>query len=437
MKKKTGWYVAGVLALAMVARAGIIVYNATLVNTTALAYSTTYPVNLQTNGIGAMSAQAIYSVASVSPITFIDGATSTGSVTITNFAALKKASATNHITVTSTSNLTSASIVLPGYVFINGIDWATQPTATGTAISLGAALATVPYLAVHVAGNVVYATATAGAYYNSTALVSSSGNLVVSSPFFTGGQDDAVLKINGVALKQGLNFTAATSNAATATSLASAINASSSLNTRIRAQAIGAVVTSTSTLNGAVYNYLLQTSTPAALTLFGSHLVNGTDAAFTLGSRTITTTGGSTLTLALPVLYSGTPAIGGLVTGSTYYAVPVTGNSFMLSKYSTSAVAGTDLVLITSTNTQTYTSMHTYTVAPLATTGNSSFKWQVSNDNTNWSDLAVSSVTLPSSGSPTITTWSFGYIGTQLLRLNVVAAPTGGLNLNVILIGTN
>lgn len=439
MKLKAVWYAVGVTALALIAHATTVSLNTILENEPALAYNNQYPIDLEANGVTSLSAQVTYGSATIANVTFVDGSASTGSFNVANFAALKSASASDHITVLSTSGLTGATIILPGYVFTNGIDWATQATASATAISIKKALQTVPYLSVSTAGSVVYATAAAGAYYNTIQLLSSNSSVTVATPFFTGGQDNATLGINGVLLRQGTNWSAATSNAVTASSIAAAINASPVLNTKIHAQAVGSVVTATSTFNGAVYNYLLTSSTQAALTPFASHMVGGDNAAFALGSSIFTTPNGGTLTKALPVLYTGSPVIGGLATGTTYYPVPTTGNSFMLAKYSTSAVAGNvDLVVITSTNTQIHSSEHTYTLALLPITGTPSFKWQVSNDSVNWSDLQVSSVTVSSySNPPALAIWSFGFIGTRYVRLNVIAPTTGGLYIRTQLFGTN
>lgn len=439
MKKNTGWYLAGALLLAMIARAGVIVYDAVLVNETALAHNNTYPLDMQANGINALSAQALYSSATVTSATFQDGSQAVGSFTVASFSALVAKSATNNITVVSTTNLTGAAIVLPGYVFVNGIDWATGVNRTATALSIKNALSVVPWLKVSASGPVVYATATVGAFYNSMQMLCSNSNITVATPFFTGGQTNASFTINGVVKNQGLSWTAATSNNATASSIATAINASESLSPKISALASGAVVNLTSKLADSLYNYSLVSSTPAALSVSGVKMTGGTAPAFRLGS-TIFNVANDGLSLALPVLYTGSPAIGGLATGTTYYAVPVDANDFMLSKYSTSAVAGVDLVVITSTNTQL--SADTYTLAPLGIAGIPSFKWQVSNDNSTWSDLSVSSVTMGATGTPyatppSITFWSFGYIGTRYIRLNVVAPTAGAISLKVITIGSN
>lgn len=439
MNRKISWYAAGLLVLAMTVRAAVIVYNATLVNETALAYSNTYSVDLQANGINSLSAQAVYSSATVSNDTFKDGAQSTGSFTVVTYTALSSASATDNLTVVNNSLPANALIGVPGYVFYNNQDWAVGNTSSNTALSIKNALATVPWLSVSVSGNVIYATATYGSRYNSMYLTSNTSSITSNTTNFTGGQDNAYVRINGVTLVQGQNWNAVTSNAQTATNLAAAINAAGTLNTKLSAGAASAKVTSTSTFAGSLYNYSQVSSTPTALSVNNANMTGGVTPAFTLASSLFSVPSHG-LTLALPVLYSGTPAIGGLATGTTYYAVPVDANSFKLAKFSTSAVAGIDLVVITSTNTQL--TQDTYTLAPLGISGIPSFKWQVSNDNSNWNDLAVSSVTMGSTGTayatpPTSTFWSFGYIGARYLRLNAVAPTTGGIKLTVTVIGTN
>lgn len=439
MKMRTLWCLAGVMALAIFARSANIIYSNTLTNETALAYNKTYVVNLQQAGIGALSAQAVYSSATIANVSFQDGSQALGNFTVSSFAALKSASASNNVTVASTSGLTNASITVPGFVFTNGIDWATQSTASDTAASLATALATVPYLSVSRSGAIVFATATAGSFYNSYAMTSNNTNLVVASANFTGGQDNASVAINGVKLTQGSQWTAATSNAATASSLATAINATAPLSGKVTAAAANGVVYATSTLNGVGYNYPLQTSNPSNLAASAATMTGGSDAAFALGSSLFTSPSSNGLTLALPILYTqGTAAIGGLANQTTYYAIPTSGNSFMLSKYSTSAVAGIDLVVVTSTNTQVASAKHTYTLSPLGISGTPSFKWQVSNDGSNWYDLAVASVTMSSyTNPPTNTFWTFGYISAAQLRLNVIAPTTGGISLVTTVVGTN
>ena len=117
MNKRIGWYAAGLLALAMAVHASVIVYNTALVNEAALAYNSTYSVDLQNNGVNALSAQATYSSATIAAASFGDGQQSTGGITVVNYAALVAAPAVNNLTVVTNTGLTGASIVLPGYVF--------------------------------------------------------------------------------------------------------------------------------------------------------------------------------------------------------------------------------------------------------------------------------------------------------------------------------
>ena len=203
----------------------------------------------------------------------------------------------------------------------------------------------------------------------------------------------------------------------------------------ISAGASGALVTSTSTKAGAKYNFPLASSIPSALSVSGPLMTGGLTPAETLGSASIRIPSHG-MSLALPVLY-GAPVgiIGGLSNQTTYYVIPVDANSLKLASSASNALLGTGIV-VTSTGTQL--TARVFTLTPLAISGSPSFKWQVSNDNSNWVDLAVSSVTLTSYTYPSESTlWSFGYIGTRYLRLNVVAPTTGGLGLNVRVIGTN
>lgn len=439
MIKKLGLYAAGLLALATIAYASVIVYNQLLVNETALAYSNTYSVDLQSNGINSVSAQATYSSATVPAVTFRDGTQSTGSLTVLNYLALSTASATNRVTVVTNTELDGASLALPGFVFVEGVDWRKQSTTSGTAASIAAALAQVPSLHVSRVGSVVYTTApSVGSYYNSWQFVSSTPTaLTVNSQYFQGGQDNAIVRVNGINLLQGRDFTAATSNAATATSLRNAINGNSALSPYITASlGGGGVVFSTSNRTGAQYNFTLVSSTPSALSVSGTRMTGGTAAADTLGSATISIPSHG-LTTALPVLYTtagGT--IGGLSSGATYYPIILDANNVKLSNTSTGAIAGIGAQVVTSTSSQVTANL--YTLTPLPITGTPSFKWQVSNDNSSWIDLAVSSVTMTSySNPPASTLWSFGYIGTRYLRLNVIGPTTGGIYLNVRVIGTN
>ncbi len=442
LKKKAGWYALGALVIIAAAHAATIVYNAALVNETALAYNNTYSLDLQSIGITSLSAQAIYSSATVAAQTFQDGTQSTGSFSVVTNTALVAASATNNITVLDNTALTGASLILPGYVLQQGIDWSVMDVASNTAASIRTALLTVPGLkATRAAGSsIVYTTAPAtGSYYNSWPLVSSTPTaLSVATPFYTGGLDNAAVSLNGVVLRQGQQWNAGATGALTATAIASAINSNSLLNKIVSAGAVGSVVTATSTLTG-VNAFYLKSSTPTALAPNHPAMTGGTASSYVLnGQITIPAHG---LTLGLPVLYStgNSIVIGGLTNQTTYYVVPIDANTIGLSSTAVVALTG---VYKTFTSSTTQLSAQTATLTPLPIAGVPSFFWQVSNDNSSWNTLAVSSVTMGPTGTayaipPTSTLWSFGYIGTRYLRLNVTAPTAGGISLNVRVIGTN
>lgn len=437
-------------ALALVASAGVAyavtVFTGNLVNETALAYSKAYVLDLFAHSIHSVSAAATFSPATVSPVSFQDGSQGRGSLTVASFASLNAASALNHVTVANNLGLKGAVVTLPGYWFQEGLDWKAQSTATGTAISLGAALSKVAGLHVSVAGNIVYATAPApGSFYNSLSLRSSTPTaLTVAFPHFTGGLDNAILKINGTALRAGLNYTAATSNAATASSIASAINSNVSLRKYVTATASGGVVYATSNYNGANTNFALFTSTQASLALSGSPttipgqpgaansaMTGGTTPAYAIGSGKIAIPNHG-LTRALAVLYTQGALIGGLTNQTTYYAIPVDVNTVELASSANNAVAGT---FITFTSSTTQIAQQTFNLSPLPFTGASGFDWEVSNDNVNWNALSVSSITVHAGDSPNNFAWDFGPITLRYLRANATGPTTGGMQLKIDVVG--
>ncbi len=231
MGKKIALLTLGVLAVAALAKAAW-VYNAYLVNETSLAYSKNYVLNLNTtpnaSGIKSLTAQAVYSSATLATNTFTDGKVSTGSLTVVSTAPLVSAfavdkitmpstaqltpvAATNYFTVTSTTGLSGQYITINGNIvqdskFIAG-------TASGTATGLNSYLNT--YYAnqfistVTVGGTTIYSTATvAGSAGNVFTFASSTPSALSSGgPNFAGGTDSALnnayIVVNGIRYRQG------------------------------------------------------------------------------------------------------------------------------------------------------------------------------------------------------------------------------------------
>ena len=104
----------------------------------------------------------------------------------------------------------------------------------------------------------------------------STDNITISSSSAIFGQ---TLTIGGTVLTGGVDFATGTSNSACATNLATAIAAAG---LGLNASASGAIVYTTSTLNGTAYNYSIVSSTPAAMTVSTTPMTGGTNAAFAL-----------------------------------------------------------------------------------------------------------------------------------------------------------
>lgn len=434
MKKLIGLLMAGVAAVAVATRADVI-FAPTLASETSLAHDATFQADLQDLRLVGLTGQAAFtSAATASPVTFQDGRQSTGSITVTDFSVLSATSATNTLTVASTSNLVGASITLPGAVFRQGIDWAVGATVSATAESIQAALQQVTILQVTRIGAVITLRAPVGTLYNTYGLTASvPSSLVAATPTFTGGRNNAIVTINGLSLTQGTQWSAGGSTIAAAASLASAINGS----------ALGATITATATgggsinlisnANGATFNYLLSSSV-AAITLSGASMTGGVTPDITVGSQVIRIAAHG-LSLGLPVLYTGSPAISPLTAGTTYFAIPVDSNSIRLATSKSNAVAGT---AITFTSIAPHLTASVGTLSSLSISGTPSFKWQDSDDGLSWADMAFGSVTMTSYATPPRTVaWNFGQPSKRFIRANVVAPTTGGIALQLSLRGAN
>lgn len=344
--------------------------------------------------------------------------------------------------------LTGDSITFNGIVGTNGIHWTdSSGTSTGTAISITAWLNTFAVIRSTTNGisSVIYSTATtAGVAGNAFTLSDTDSVLTETAPTYTGGQDAGYVTINGLRFTAGVDFSTGAATSNTATSLASAIN--TAILDGTSANAVGAIVTTTSTIVGTAANYALTSSTDAALTLSGPKTVTngastgimtgGTNSGVTLNSSIILLPSHG-FTTALPVLYTGSPAIGGLTTGTTYFPGIIDANDIALAVSSANALAGT---YITITGTTTQTTANTYTLAPLAyLAGSAGGVWQASNDCLNWgtfgptvNNIVVSSQSY-TAGAPVTVIQDWGMVDFACLRYNITGPTQGAVAVKVIL----
>lgn len=253
----------------------------------------------------------------------------------------------------------------------------------------------------------------------------STGSVTVLSTTALSG---VTLTINRVTLTAGTDYVVDVPTQ-TAANIATAINANSFLAPIILAEASGSVVTSTSVAVGG--NYPMSVSNATKLSLSGANMTGGTRAYYSAATDKITIASHG-FTLGLPVLYSRPSGdIGGLTTGTTYYIIPIDANTVELATTSARAILGLNINLTTQNAQLT---AHTFTLAPLAITGTPGFKWQVSNDGTDYYDLNVSSITMGSYTAPYSTyMWDFSDMNYRYLRMNVTGPTTGGILLKAIM----
>lgn len=431
------------LAMTGLCRSAQVVYNQALVNETALTYNTTYTLDLGNSilpwsNIDTLSMQAVYSSATISALSFIDGTKSTGTVTVSSYPVLVGVRGTNTITVSTNTSLTGVSFFLNGSQFKQGDLWSIGASSAATAINISTAInAFAPSAALVSAsttslGVVTLTCISTGIACNAITLTSTKSSLRAGSALFTGGRNNGFLVINGTVLTQATDFTAATSSSVTGSNLVTAINGNTAIGAVIIASSSTAtpgVVLATSTAVGATTNYGWFSSSAAALSCSNNRLYGGTDSAISVATDKITSSGhGFTTGLAVLLTKTAGTIPTGLTTNATYFAIRSDSSSFKLATTSTAAVAGSAV------NITAITGSGSFTLTPLAITGTPSFKWQGSNDNTNYNDVAVSSVTMSSLAAAT-TIWDFGNVGYRYIRLNVVAPSTGGIALVVTGVG--
>lgn len=404
----------------------------TLLDSTGLAYDLT-GTGINTDALNNLSLLATYSTTTFTAATLSDGRKSTATVTVNSNTSLAAAKANVKLTIINPSSTTwvGTTLTLNGTAFREGVgkEWTAVATATGTCINLAAAIDASALFDAVCVSTVVFSTAAYnGVVPNAWTAVTSAPTVIsTSAPTFTGGLEDARLYMNGVSLIQGIDWLVGTTSSATAKAISDAAMARSGISSVIVTTWTPAgIVFATATLVG-VNAYSLYTSTSGALRLNGSATAN-TDTflnglASDISTSSVFTKNKHLLTLGLPALLTvptGT-APQNLITGTTYFIVPTDANNFKLATTKALAVAGTTLTV------STFTGSGSITLTPLAiaTVANNGFKLQVSNDNTNWADLAVSSVTLTSSSSST-TFWDLGTPAYRWIRALFLGPTSGG-----------
>ena len=388
------------------------------------------------NAYKGLSAQLNSSAGAPAAKTFDSGTISTGNITINSNDELAYAPSTFSIVVNSTQSLYHAVLTLNGVAYTEGTDWFRAPTTAATASNIAALFNRKLLGFVSTATNsTVYSTAAVpGTAYNSITIstgTNAGGALTPSGTSTSGGVNGLTITVNGIKFTAGREFAVGNTAADTASNLATAINDHASL-PDMEAEAIGAVVFSSATVVGSDGQLTITASNSKATV---SNITTAVDGDFALDSANIHIVGHSWPS-GLSVYYSTSNdlvPISGLSHGATYYVVKVDDDNIKLSDSEAHAVAGTNTISLGTQVSSTTAVSYTLTPSPFAA-GSVAAKWQVSNDNVNWVDIASGDTDFDSgafsSGSEA---WDFGAVNYRYIRLKFTGPTTGFVNLEAIL----
>jgi hypothetical protein len=121
----------------------------------------------------------------------------------------------------------------------------------------------------------------------------------------------------------------------------------------------------------------------------------------------------------------------GMTANATYYAMPYTSTAFRIATTKANAISGSYITIGGTTTTNQ--GGGSYYVTPLALTGQAAFKWQASNNNVNYVDLSVSSITVTNAtAGETSTLWDFAKANYRYMRVNYVAPLWGAIKVKLI-----
>jgi hypothetical protein len=369
-------------------------------------------------------------------VPFTSGTKSTATITVSSYTMLSSAVATSSITVVSTTGVSGCVVSLHGSQFIEGRDFFNGKTSSNTALSLQTFIDSYPGFDAGLPANtsVIFASASvAGANGNSWESTTTCPTAIyIVNAYMSGGRDNAYVGINGTYLTAGTDFAVGASSQATATNIAAAINANTTLADIIVSTSPGpgsvsvGVVYATSTAPG-INGYTLTTSSYGFLTPSGFRFLGGTANAIDSANDIITAT--NTFTKAMTVWLSSTTnvAMPGLTWGTTYFAIPVVlGQSFKLSLTSTGSAVGLAIDISTST-----TGGGSWTLNPSTFTAGASYQWKMSNDGINYSAYDTSY----SLAASTVAVKDMGLFNYKFLMFNYTAPTRGGNVLDISIQG--
>ena len=401
--------------------------------------SAAFTQDLDAKGLQQFSIQVDLANASPATVSFLGGAKSASELTVTSYDGLigRKSSSTLIIMSGQNEALSGVYVTVNNRRFTEGIDWAAGYTSTASAAALATALDAYWEYSASASSNVITVLANANGTAANAYTKATSNAAKIAITAWGGGQEHGYLNINGTTLTEATDFTAATSSHTTANAIAVAINANATLaalvdvssDTALTEALTAGVLTLAAKTYG--YNpYYLSVSNTAHLTPQYPQLTGGKLSDVSTSANTITETAHN-LPVALGVYLStgSNLTIGGLTHGATYYVVPVNANSFKLSDTAAHAVAGTDILDLTSAGDATF-SLIPQALASAATDG---VAYTGSNDGVTFYALSVSSAPYDAAAAGALTQF-VDYTG-RYVRMTFTPPTTGALAVTATLNG--
>ena len=127
------------------------------------------------------------------------------------------------------------------------------------------------------------------------------------------------------------------------------------------------------------------------------------------------------------LLYTSTSFLGGgLSNNTTYYAIPLAGNLLSLATSQANALLGTAFNITAATS-------GTFQLKPIDVQASSAYilRWQYSNDNSNWYNSSLSTITISGATTTTNYLWDFGFTTYKYIRCALTAGGFGALKLKL------
>lgn len=324
------------------------------------------------------------------------------------------------------------------YTFTQGQQWTVQLQSSNTAVSATNGINATPIIvtaSTSSATTILLTVDLSGTTGNAFTLSASTAALSIGNAKFTGGQDPAVLCIQGTCGTAGISFAVGTPTG-TVVNIQNWINASPTLSQIIISTQVGTtdIVNATATVIGA-NPYSITSSTPVIKV---SGFSAGGVSAINLATDIISVPSngfadGTQVLFTSNTAQSTAPT--GLISGTTYFVIMLDANNIQLATTLGNST-GTIPVPINIT-AQAANGGGSFTLTPLPLAGGLTLQWLASDDCSHYNTLTlpnnvtVSTVTFTTASAATSSYWDFGQLNPRCLELLIGGPITGNYNLTV------